>query len=96
MRLVNLIFAIIELGLFVRLMFEFFGANTYAPFVAWLYASTDGLLAPFAGAFPVLTISGGYAVEFSILIAIIGYLVIGYIVNWILYSLFSATDRMWA
>ena len=57
-------------------------------FVAWTYSITDTLIGPFAGAFPALTI-GGFVVDVSTIFAMIGYVVIGWLIMQVLAFVFS-------
>lgn len=78
--LVNFVFTIIGLLLGLRIILRFFGANANTPFVAWIYESSDSLLAPFAGIFPVTRIDGGFVVDFPAVFALIVYAFIGYLI----------------
>jgi|SRR3989344_1382107 len=87
-RVVNAIISIIELMLGLRLTLQFLGANPVSQFVAWTYSITDTLIGPFAGAFPALTI-GGFVVDVSTIFAMIGYVVIGWLIMQVLAFVFS-------
>ncbi|MDB5188297.1 MAG: hypothetical protein JWO50_817 [Candidatus Kaiserbacteria bacterium] len=88
-RIIDGIVVAIELLLAVRLVFEFLGASQSSPFVAWLYGITYGLVRPFAGAFPQLYISGS-PIDLAVVLAMIGYAVIGWIILRLLQLLFAA------
>lgn len=88
--IVNLVFGVIEFMLAVRIVLELLGANSGAPFVAWIYEITGGLIAPFAGAFPSWDLGGGFVLNLSALFAMIGYAIIGWIVMRLLSMLFAA------
>lgn len=77
--LVNIVVSIIELLLSLRFVFKFFGANPSTPFVAWLYDATLPLVNPFARILPDLRL-GGFVVDFATLIALIVYVLIGYLI----------------
>src|SRR6266702_3390723 len=49
--LINFIIGIVEFFLGFRFIFLLFGANPAAPFVSWLYATTEPLLNPFRNMF---------------------------------------------
>jgi hypothetical protein len=70
--LINIVVGIIELLLFFRLIFEFLVVNSDTPFVAWLYAITAPLVAPFYKILPNWKISG-FVVDFATLAALIVY-----------------------
>lgn len=88
MRIVNGVIGIIEAMLVLRLVLQLLGADASSQFIAWVYAVTDNLVGPFAGAFPSLTI-GMYAAEFSTIFAMIGYAIIGWLVGRLLLFIFS-------
>jgi len=77
--IVNIIIGIIELLLALRLVFKFFLANPTAPFVSWLYGATAQLIAPFSRIFPDFKI-GNFFVETTTLVALIVYVLIGYLI----------------
>ena len=78
--LVNIVFTIIGFLLGLRILLRFFGANPNTPFVSWIYDSSDSLLAPFAGIFPVTRLEGGFILDFPAIFAIIVYAFIGYLI----------------
>ncbi|HCR80890.1 MAG: hypothetical protein UY13_C0002G0063 [Candidatus Pacebacteria bacterium GW2011_GWB1_47_8] len=78
-NLVNFIVGLVELFLGLRIVLKLFGARTVAPFVDWVYDTTEPLLSPFAGMFPSPTIEGGFIVEFSALFALMVYAFVGYL-----------------
>ena len=77
-RVVNGVFGIIEAFLALRLLLRFLNANPAAPFVAWVYNITNGLVEPFFGSFPVVML-GGFALDLSTVFAIIVYSIIGWL-----------------
>jgi YGGT family len=79
-RVVNIVLSIVELLLAVRIVLELLGANAGAPFIAWLYGASGGLVAPFEGAFPSLTLGNGYLIDLSAIFAMIAYAVIAWLV----------------
>ena len=90
-RLVGAIIGVIETGFFLRLLLEFFGAGTSSEFVAWLYATTDRLASPFAGAFQNLSL-GGFSLNLTIIFAMLVYSVIGWIFVRLLSFIFNPLD----
>jgi hypothetical protein len=89
-RIINGVFGLIEALLALYLVLELLGANSSSPFIAWVYGITGPLIGPFAGAFPGLSIGGGYQVELAILVAMIGYAIICWLINMLLSFLFSS------
>ncbi|HEY5383256.1 MAG TPA: YggT family protein [Candidatus Paceibacterota bacterium] len=89
-RVVNGVFGLIEAALVLRLVLELLGANPSSQFIAWVYGVTDPLIGPFVGAFPGLSIGNGYAIELVIVVAMIGYAIIGWLVMKLLSFIFSS------
>lgn len=79
--LTNTVLAIIEFLLSFRIILKFFGASASAPFVFWIYETTQPLLKPFIGAFPSPRVEGGFIIEFSSLFALIVFAFIGYLID---------------
>lgn len=77
----NTILGAIELLLSIRILLKFFGASTVAPFVSWVYETTQPLLTPFIGAFPSPRLEGYFVIEFSSLIALVFFAFIGYLID---------------
>lgn len=78
-RFVDMLLGVIELLLGARILLRLLGANPGSVFVNWLYGVTDQLLAPFAGIFPSLALSGDYVIEFSTVFAMIVYAFLGWV-----------------
>lgn len=91
--LTNLILGIIEFLLGFRIVLKLFGASAGAPFVKWVYETTQPLLAPFIGAFPSPRVEGGIIIEFSSLFALIVFAFIGYLIDNI-FRVMGQTKRM--
>ena len=87
--LVNGVTSLIEGVLGLRIILKLFGSSTIAPFVRWIYETTDQLLTPFSGMFPAPKLTGGFVIEFSSLFALIVYSVIGYLAAEIIKSLIN-------
>lgn len=49
------------------------GANSAAPFAAWIYARANELMAPFRGMFEPISLSGATEIQPSLLFAILVY-----------------------
>lgn len=79
--LTNAILGIIEFLLGFRIILKLFGASASAPFVKWIYETTQPLLFPFIGAFPSPRIEGGLIIEFSSLFALIVFAFAGYLID---------------
>lgn len=78
LRLIDYIFGFIEAMLGLRVVLKFFGANSQAPFVRWVYETSQPLLTPFQGMFPSSVLDGGFLIEPSTLFAILVYGLISY------------------
>ncbi len=78
--LVNAVFVVIGFLLVMRLTLRFFGANPNSPFVTWIYESSDSLLAPFAGIFPVTRLGSSFVIDVPVLFALIVYGFLGYLI----------------
>ena len=78
--IIEIIFDVIAVLLALRIILRFFGANAATPFVSWLYETTQGLIAPFAGIFPNPRVSGAYVLDIAAVVALVVYAVIGYVI----------------
>ena len=85
--LINLVTSLIEGLLGLRIILKLFGASTAAPFVRWVYETTQSLLAPFIGMFPSPKLPEGFVIEFSVLFALMVYAFIGYLATELLETL---------
>lgn len=77
--LINFVVGIVEVLLVLRFIFKLFGASVAAPFVQWLYQTTQPLLNPFRNIFPVPEFEGRFLIEFTTLVAIIVYMLFAYL-----------------
>lgn len=77
LRFLDIVIGVVELMLGARLILRALGAGG-GGFVGWLYSTTDQLLYPFFGAFPTVTLSGAYVIEFSTIFAMIVYAFFGW------------------
>ncbi len=57
-----------------RFILKFSGASTVAPFVVWLYSTTDYLMQPFHGIFPTPYLGGTSVADLPALFALLVYL----------------------
>ena len=76
--LIDFLFGIIEILIGIRFFLKLLGARPTSDFVSWIYLNTQGLIHPFEGAFPTPVFHGGVSIEFSSLLALMVYGVIGY------------------
>lgn len=79
-RAVNGVGSFVAGFLVLRSLLKLLGASPAAPFVKWVYAVSDPLLAPFAGMFPSPAIEQGFIIEFNTLFAIVAYSFVFYLV----------------
>lgn len=77
-RIISLVTDVVVGFLGLRIILKLLGASTNAPFVSWVYENTKSLLAPFQGMFPQADLAPRLTLEFSSIIAIVVYSVIGY------------------
>jgi hypothetical protein len=77
--IVNVIFYVIEFILFLRFILVLFGANLSGAFSKWVFASSASLFAPFKNIFPSMDIVG-FKVDFSLLFALIVYVIVGQLI----------------
>lgn len=78
---INLVTTLIEGLLGTRFILKLFGASTQSIFVKWVYETTLPLLNPFLGMFPSPKITGGFAIEFTTLVALAIYAFVGFLIN---------------
>ena len=94
LQLVNVLVGIIEAAFAVRIILELIGASPSAPFIAWVYGVTGSMLGPFVGAFPNLSLGGGYVVDVVALLGMVVYAVVGWIIIQLLGFVFSTVARV--
>lgn len=83
-RLIDFFVGLAEVILGLRVIFRLFGANAGAGFVDWVYSTSDVLLSPFRGIFPVAEISPGHVLDIPALFAMLMYALIGYVLAWVI------------
>lgn len=81
LTLSDAVFSVIEFILALRILLKLLGANTAAPFVRWLYATSQPLLTPFEGIFPSAALTGGFTLEASALFALLAYGFLGFLLQ---------------
>ena len=89
-RVINVIVSIIELLLALRLVLELLDANPGAAFIAWIYNTSYGLVSPFQGAFPSISLGGNSVIDLSTVLAMIAYAILGWLVIKLLSFIFTA------
>lgn len=78
--LAYMITSLIQVLLGVRIVLKLFGARPAAPFVHWVYSTSEPLLTPFMGMFPSPNLRGSFVIEFSSLFALLIYAFLGYLI----------------
>jgi len=89
---VNIVFLLVEIFLVFRFTLKLFGANP-APFVRWMYETSEPLLYPFKGMFSSPVLEGGVVIEFSTLFAIIAYALVAWVIIEIINYLSNFRDK---
>jgi len=82
--LINLVANVVEFFLLLRIILKLFAASPRAPFVYWVYETTEPLLAPFMGMFPASKITGSFVIEFSSIFALVVYAFLAYLIREVL------------
>ncbi|MDP3995454.1 MAG: YggT family protein [bacterium] len=77
--IIDFVMTIAIASLMIRFLLKLFSANPAAPFVKWMYAVSDPLLAPFRGIFPATSLEDGFIIEFATLFAIAMYALLQYL-----------------
>lgn len=91
--LINLVFGVVILMLFVRLLFRLFGADPNADVVEFVYNATAPLLEPFRDMFSAYVVEPGNVFEVSTLVAIVLYAIFAWLLSeLILFVDYSAAD----
>lgn len=92
-RLIDVTAGIVEAILGFRLVLKLFAANPAAPFVEWIYRSSDPLVEPFRGMFVSPRVDSGSILEFSTLFAIMVYALAAFYVTQLVNYTVSSTDK---
>lgn len=78
----------------LRVVLKLMGASTSAPFVRWVYETSKPILYPFEGMFPSSHIGGvPFTIEFSSLFAIFFYMIVGYLLQELIYFVGELRSR---
>lgn len=75
---IYLVFGLIDALLVIRLVLKLIGAYASAPFVGFIYGVTNFFLEPFKGLLPAI-VNGRSVLEPAVLIAIVVYLLVGFL-----------------
>jgi uncharacterized protein YggT (Ycf19 family) len=75
--LINFVLIVVEAFLALRIILRFFAANPTNSFVHWVYTSSNTLIEPFRGIFPVEVIGKNHVVDFTALFAMLVYGLLG-------------------
>ena len=78
--LIQFLLGIIEFFLIARFLLKLFGANQAAPFVNWIYDTSDSMLEPFSRAFPTTRIEG-FVFDFNALFGLFVYIFGAYLLT---------------
>src|SRR5579863_9474545 len=81
--LINLFLGVAELFLAARFILRLFDANSANQFVNWIYSSSNYLMQPFRGIFPVVVIGNHHVVDFSALFAMAIYAIFALVLVWL-------------
>ncbi len=78
--MLNLLVVFAEGAISLRLLMKLMGASTTAPFVTWVYKTSQPLVYPFEGMFPSSTLDNvPFTIEFSAIFALFAYMFLGYV-----------------
>ncbi|OGC78226.1 hypothetical protein A2619_02685 [candidate division WWE3 bacterium RIFOXYD1_FULL_39_9] len=91
--LANFIFNFIGLILLLRIGLRFLGANEAAPFVDWIYDTSDPLLNPFREMFTTERTPEGFVIEISSLFALLTYMFLAFFAQEILDNIHAFFDQ---
>lgn len=87
-RILRTLFNAVEILLLIRFGLALLGASVGAPVVAFWYAITAPLIAPFAGIFPNVRY-GGMVFEWQTVVALAGYAVLYALITYVLVLLLT-------
>ena len=80
--LLNLVIVFAESIISLRIVLKMMGASQAAPFVRWVYETSQPLLYPFEGMFPSPNVNGlPFTIEISAIFAIFAYMFVGYLLQ---------------
>lgn len=78
--IINIILGVVVTLLSLRFVLKLFAANPNNQIVDWVYRTSNELLSPLQGIFEPMRLRDGYTIEFTILLAILAYALVGVIV----------------
>ncbi len=82
LTLLNVLVVYAESIISLRILLKLLGASTTAPFVRWVFQSSNPLLYPFEGMFPSSRVNGiPFTLEFSAIFALFAYIFVGYLLQ---------------
>lgn len=82
LTLLNIVTVFAEGVIGLRIILKLLGALEAAPFVRWVYETSNPLLYPFQGMFPSSTLPGvPFTIEFSAIFALFAYMFLGYVLQ---------------
>ncbi|MBI2011266.1 YggT family protein [Candidatus Daviesbacteria bacterium] len=93
-RLVNLVLLVVVAFLGARIVLRLFGANPATPLVSWINIISDTLVYPFSGIFPNLSLQGNSILDTVAVVALLAYLLVGYLLMAIIDSLTAGRTRV--
>lgn len=91
--IINFVFGIVAALIGLRIILRLFGASPAAPFVDWVFDTSQPLIAPFQGMFPSPVIEGQFVIEFSSLFALVIYAFVGYLLTDLAYILAGRAEE---
>lgn len=80
-KVIDFLVILVEITLGFRFILKLFGASSFAPFVNWMYSTSEPLLQPFRGMFPSPLLEQGIIFEFSTLFAMLVYMIAGWLLS---------------
>lgn len=76
--IIKTVIGVIETFLGIRFFLKILGASQQAPFVEWVYTTSNSFLDPFWGMFPTIAFGRLFVIELSTLFAMIVYALFGF------------------
>lgn len=86
---INIVMGIVTVFLLLRFALRLLSANPGTPFVSWVYSVSNTLVSPFRGIFANAAFDTG-VIDITALVALIAYLILGYIAALIVNNLVSS------
>lgn len=91
--IVDIIIALGETLIGLRIILKLLAANPNTPFVQWIYNSSKIFLSPFLDMFPTTAVNEGSVIELSSIFALIFYAVIGKLIMELIYFIDTGLFR---